>query len=628
MCGICGIVHSDPTARVEPESIARMNAALAHRGPDDAGQWHGGHAALAMRRLSVIDLSTGDQPMVNEDGSIIVVFNGEIYNFQELRMDLERQGHVFKTHSDTEVIAHAYEQYGDNALQRFNGMFAFALYDRCRERLLLARDRLGIKPLFYAHHQGILFFASELDALLRSGAPTGGLDAAALDAYFTYLYIPAPDTAFRNLRKLLPGEKIIFERGNLTKERYWQVQSKPDPAWTLDSAADRYMELLTDAVRLRRVSDVPLGALLSGGLDSSAVVGILSMMASQRVKTFTIGFDDPEADELAYARAAAEQFGTDHTEATLRPDLVEVAGRLVRHFGEPFADSSAIPTWLVAKVARRDVTVALSGDGGDELFAGYTWTHMNRKVACYRRLPAALRHLVNTAVHLTPRCPFTAKLRRFSKDSFLSPMESFRRRQTCFLPGERAVLYSSELAEAIRATAVDRFPETAESAGALSLDDQMLHHDLNTYLPDDILTKVDRMSMANSLEARVPLLDHRLVEFAATVPFDLKYRRGISKRLVKHAVNDLLPPQLLKQRKRGFAVPIHRWLRGELQRHFEEMALGPDTRSRAYLRPEMVRLLLDAHAAGTDDYGHHLWAVLMFEHWLRYVESIPGTSLA
>ena len=605
-----------------------MNAALAHRGPDDAGQWHGGHAALAMRRLSVIDLPTGDQPMVNEDGSIIVVFNGEIYNFQELRTDLERQGHVFKTHSDTEVIVHAYEQYGDNALQRFNGMFAFALYDQRRERLLLARDRLGIKPLFYAHHQGVLFFASELDALLRSDAPTGGLDAAALDAYFTYLYIPAPDTAFRNLRKLRPGEKIVFERGNLTKERYWQAQFKPDPAWTLDSAADRYMELLTDAVRLRRVSDVPLGALLSGGLDSSAVVGILSMMSSERVKTFTIGFDDPEADELAYARTAAEQFDTDHTEATLRPDLVEMAGGLVRHFGEPFADSSAVPTWLVANVARQDVTVVLSGDGGDELFAGYAWTHMNRKVARYRRLPAALRHLVNTALHLTPSRPLTAKLRRFSRDSFLNPMESFRRRQTCFLPGERAVLYSSEVAAAISDAVLDRFLEASELAGPISLDDQMLHQDLCMYLPDDILTKVDRMSMANSLETRVPLLDHRLVEFAATVPFDLKFRRGISKRLVKHAVKDLLPPQLLKQRKRGFAVPIHRWLRGELQAHFEETALGPDTRSRAYLRPEMVRLLLDSHAARTDDYGHHLWAVLMFEHWLRYVESIPGASLA
>lgn len=627
MCGICGLAHGDPSRRVDVDVLEAMNAALAHRGPDDAGLWRGGHVGLAMRRLSILDVHGGRQPMTNEDGSVVVVFNGEIYNFRELRRELEGKGHTFRTHSDTEVIVHAYEEYGDAALDRLNGMFALAVYDAKQDRLLLARDRLGIKPLFYCARNGTLAFASELDALVRSGLVRGGLNAAAIDAYFTFLYVPAPDTVFEDAHKVLPAEKLIFQGGRLTREVYWRPRFAPDPSWTLDDAADRYMELLADSVRLRRISDVPLGAFLSGGIDSSTVVGVLSLLSDGPVKTFTIGFDDAHADEMRYARIAADYFGTDHTETLLEPDMVDVVPRLVRHFGEPFADSSAVPTWLVSQVARRDVTVALSGDGGDELFAGYTWTHRNRHVARYRAFPGPLRRLVDTALRLGPATPAWAKLRRFSKDSFLEHRASFRRRETCFSAAMRQRLYQPDLAARVAADAVDRFDEHA-AAGPGDPDDWMLYQDTVMYLPDDILTKVDRMSMANGLEARVPLLDHRLVEFAATVPFALKLRGRTSKRLVKHAVRDLLPPELLAQRKQGFAIPIQRWFREGLRDHFRETVLAEDARSARYVDPTHARSLLDAHAAGREDYGHHLWALLVFEHWLRYAQDLAGIALA
>jgi len=626
VCGICGLAHGDPSLRVDLDAVEAMNAALAHRGPDDAGLWDGGHVGLAMRRLCILDVEGGHQPMTNEDGSVVVVFNGEVYNFQELRGELEAKGHVFRTRSDTEVIAHAYEAYGDAALERFNGMFALAVYDVKQDRLLLARDRLGIKPLFYCERNGTLAFASELDALVRSRLVRGTLNAAALDAYFTFLYVPAPDTVFEDAKKLRPGEKLVFESGRITRDRYWRPRFAPDPSWTLDNAADRYTELLTDSVRLRRISDVPLGAFLSGGMDSSTVVGLLSLLSDGPVKTFTIGFDDVHADEMGYARIAAEHFGTDHTETILEPSMVDVAPRLAGHFGEPFADSSAVPTWLVSQVARDAVTVALSGDGGDELFAGYTWTHRNRHVARYRAVPEPLRRLIDTALCLGPATPGWAKLKRFSEDSFLDHRAGFRRRETCFSAAMRQRLYQPGLAARLSADAADRFEEHA-AAGPDDADDWMLHQDTVMYLPDDILTKVDRMSMAHGLEARVPLLDHRLVEFAATVPFHLKLRGRTSKRLAKHAVRDLLPPELLVQRKHGFAIPIQRWFREELRGHFREAMLSEDARSAPYVDPMYAASLLDAHAARREDYGHHLWALLTFEHWLRYTEDTAGITV-
>lgn len=628
MCGICGLAFADTALRVDESTVAAMNNAMNHRGPDDAGVWHGGHVALAMRRLSIIDLFNGHQPMMNDDGSVVIVFNGEIYNFADVRADLEKQGHAFRTMSDTEVILHGYEQYGDDVLRHLNGMFAFAVYDAKHERLLLARDRVGIKPLFYTVRNNTLAFSSELDSLLRSALVSGALNLSALDAYFTFLYIPAPDTVFRDVYQLRPGEKLVFHKGEIKTERYWSLKFQPTASWTLDSAAETYMELLEDAVRLQRVSDVPLGAFLSGGIDSTSVVGMLSLMTPVPIKTFTIGFDDAHADELRYARIAARHFGTDHTEEILRPNMVDVAAGLMRHFGQPFADSSAVPTWLVSKVARKQVTVALSGDGGDELFAGYTWAHMTRRVGQYARLPLVLRFALDAALRLAPHIPRVEKLRRFSRDSFLPPLERFRRRLTCFSSEERAALYAPGFANGVAAHTVDRFMEHADSACSISDDDLMLYQDFGMYLPDDILTKVDRMSMAHGLEARVPILDHRLVEFAATVPFELKFNGRVAKRLVKRGIANMTPPELLRQRKQGFAIPIQRWFRDELRNHFEDIALGDSARNSEFLNPHAVKRLFAIHTNGKENYGHHLWAILMFEHWLRYIESVPGITIS
>ena len=638
MCGICGIAYGDAAEEIDAARLARMNEAMVHRGPDDSGQWVRGHVGLAMRRLSVIDLFRGGQPMANDDGSIVLVFNGEVYNFQSLRSELENQGHSFHTLSDTEVVLRAYEEYGDEALHHFNGMFAIALYDVRKGRLLLARDRVGIKPLFYSVRDGRIAFASELDPLLQSGLVRGTLNPAAIDAYFSFLYIPSPDTVFEDVQKLPPGHKLVFEcpgpgstskgSGRVTIEPYWRLRFTPRTSWTLRSAADEYLDLLSDAVRLRMISDVPIGAFLSGGVDSTSIVGMLSLLNEAPTKTFTIGFDDSQSDELRFARLAAKEFGTDHTEEILQPDLLEIASSLVRHFGEPFADSSAIPTWLVSKLAREHVTVALSGDGGDELFAGYTWTRMARNVGKYRRMPTAIRRLIDTALKLAPNSPRWAKVRRFSRDSFLDPHACFRRRQTCFDAHARAGLYTAGLAERVLASATDRFQEYADTAGTVDPGDRMLHQDLMMYLPDDILTKIDRMTMANSLEARVPILDHRLVEFAATVPFHLKLQGRTSKRLVKRALKRLVPAPLLRQRKQGFSIPIQKWFRQELGQQFEDLVFGKDARSGRFLKQSAVRKLFETHRRGKDDCGHHLWTVLMFEHWLRYVEEVPGLSIA
>ena len=611
MCGIAGIVRADPSGEVDPVALDAMNAAQAHRGPDDAGMWREGPAGLAHRRLSILDPTpAGHQPMVSADGRIVAVYNGELYNHAELRHELERGGAVFRTRCDTEVLVESLARWGDDALARFNGMFAFAAWDRTARRLLLARDRLGIKPLFYTVQDGVLAFASELGALDRARF-TGAPDPSAIASYFTYLYIPAPETVFNHVFKLRPGEFAVFERGRLRCGPYWQPRYAPDPGWTLHSAAERFQELLADSVRLRRISDVPLGAFLSGGVDSSTVVHTLATLAGQPVKTFSIGFDDAHANELAYARTAAEHAGTEHFEEMVSPDMVALAPRMAAHFGEPFADSSALPMWLVSEMARRQVTVALSGDGGDELFGGYTWMHRNRDVARYRRVPALVRRMAGAGLSLAPGTPRWDKLRRFNADSFLSPDESFRRWLTCCALEQRQALLRNP------GSGPDRFLEHAQAAAGCGAGDRMLFIDTCMYLPDDILAKVDRMSMAHGLEARVPMLDHRLVEFAGTVPFSLKYAGGVSKRLMKHAMRGRLPGALLRQRKRGFSIPIQRWFREDLAGHFRDAVLGADAQCGAWLDPKYAERLLEEHQAGRADYGHHLWAVMMFEHWLR-----------
>lgn len=611
MCGIAGVFHDDPAALADPAPVARMNGAQAHRGPDAEGLWHEGPVALGHRRLSVLDLTPhAAQPMHSPCGRHVLVFNGEIYNYTALRAVLEQEGDAFQSSGDTEVLLAALARWGLAALDRLDGMFAFAWYDRRDARLVLVRDRLGIKPLCYTHRNGVLAFASELAPLRAAGFTPETPDLAALDAYLTYLYIPAPDTIFAGVHKLRPGELLIAQRGQLARQRWWKPVYRIDASWTLDSAAERYLDLLESSVRAHRASDVPLGAFLSGGLDSSTVTAVLANQSATPVRTFTIGFEEAHANELHYARAAAEHLGTDHTEAILRPDMAALLPTLVQHFGEPFADSSALPTWLVSRLARRAVTVALTGDGGDELFAGYTWTRFNHWATRYAQWPAVLRHAAGFAINAVPAAGLRARMQRFQSDSFLAPVDRYRRRHTCLDAGRRAALLGPQ-------PGPDRFAEHWHAAEGLHAGDQMLYTDTCMYLPDDVLTKVDRMSMAHGLEARVPLLDHRLVEFAATVPFPLKLSGGISKRLAKHAARRLLPDTLLKQRKQGFAVPVHAWFRGALRVPFQDLVLAPDARTGALLQRKAVQELLEDHQAGRADHGHALWAILFLEQWLR-----------
>lgn len=618
MCGIAGIVDFRQEASVDRSALETMRDALAHRGPDDAGLWSEGGVGLAHRRLSVIDPTPGGhQPMLSGSGNLALTYNGELYNYREVRRDLEAKGVTFRTACDTEVVAEALGFWGEDALERFNGIFALAAYFRKERRLLLARDRLGVKPLFYTCRRGVLAFASELNALSKAGFADGGMNFGALDAFFTYLYIPGPDTIYAGVQKLAPGELVLAGEGEMRHDRYWDLQFKPDLSWNLNSAAEHFEELLEDAVRLQEASDVPLGAFLSGGMDSSMVVSVLSKLRHRNVKTFSIGFDEQEANELGYARALAEHCGTEHVEETVRPDVVGLLPKMVQHFGEPFADSSALPMWIVSRLARESVTVALSGDGGDELFAGYTWTHRNLQVGFYRKAPPWLRTGAGMALGALPARSWVDRLRAFHADSFLPPLESFRRRLTTLGGGDRRGLYTPETQACVVRDAVDRYGAHAAAASSLDPGNAMLSLDTAMYLPGDILTKVDRMSMAHGLEARVPLLDHRIVEFAATLPFSLKYRWGISKRVAKHAFRASLPPEIMRQRKRGFAVPLQRWFRGALADHFQEVVLAGDARSRAYLRPEYAENLLREHVSGRRNLGHPLWCLLVFEHWLH-----------
>lgn len=615
MCGIAGVVHLDPARPVDEIPLLNMRSALAHRGPDDAGLWVADGAGLVQTRLSIIDTSTGGhQPFLRGGGRFVLVYNGELYNFRELRRELEALGQTFHTASDTEVVAAALEAWGSAALERFNGMFALAWYDTRERTLLLARDRLGIKPLYYTQQEGTIAFASELNALRAGGFTPDTLSIPALGAYLKYLYIPAPDTIYPGVFKLPPAQRLTWRGGRSELDPYWQLQRTMDPAWTLDAAAERCRELLEDSVRLQQISDVPLGAFLSGGVDSSGVVAALARQSSRPVKTFSIGFDEPEANELAYARAAAQHCGTEHHEEILRPDLAACLPDIAARLGEPFGDSSALPMWLVARMARQQVTVALSGDGGDELFGGYTWMHRALDVARYRRVPVVLRAAADALLRALPETPAATRFQRFSADSFLSEDASFVRRLTCFDDASRTALLQPDLGAVDPA---DSIAAWMESHASLPYGERMLGADTAYYLPDDILTKVDRMTMAHSLEARVPLLDHRLVEFAATLPFHLKYHRGESKRVLKAALRPWLPAQLFAQRKRGFSLPIHRWFRGPLAEVYRDAVLQPDARTREFLRPAQGEALLAEHTAAREDHGHRLWAILMLELWLR-----------
>jgi asparagine synthase (glutamine-hydrolysing) len=627
MCGIYGKIRLDgrPADRQDGE---RSCEALRHRGPDDHGVYGRDGACLAHSRLSIIDLSPlGHQPMTNEDGSCWIVFNGEIYNFQELRSGLEGKGHVFRSRTDTEVLLHLYEDEGPSCVERLRGMFAFAIWDEKNRTLFLARDRVGKKPLFYYRGRDFLSFCSELRPLVGDPEIPVDVDREGIHHYLTYQSVPAPFTAYRGIRKLSPGHWLRAKDANVEIRRYWKLSFTPKyPADTPARRAEleeKLLEKIRESVRIRLVSDVPLGALLSGGVDSS---GVVALMAGETpgtpVKTFSVGFQEKEYNELEYARQVASLFRTDHREFTLRPDMLSVLPLLVEHFGEPFADSAAIPTFYISKVAREHVTVALCGDGGDESFAGYTRYKINRLLRGLDVIPRKLSTSIFEMLAAIPHTPSHRSPLWIAKRLFQSisstPAARYLRFLTHFNGEMKEKLYAGEFARAMEGIdsdeiALARFRET----DAENLLDATLYTDIHTYLPDTLLPKVDITSMANSLEMRSPLLDHELMEFAARLPADMKMRRLETKHALKRVFSRYLPMRLLKRRKMGFGIPIDHWFRNELREMVRETLLSRRAIERGYFREHAIRKILDEHAENRWQWHYHIYNLLMLELWHR-----------
>jgi asparagine synthase (glutamine-hydrolysing) len=619
MCGIAGML-SRPGETVAAETVRRMTDTIIHRGPDDEGIHVKTNVGLGMRRLSIIDLSGGHQPIYNEDGSVVVVFNGEIYNFPLLREELESRGHQFRTHSDTEVIVHLYEEMGANCVTRLRGMFAIALYDSKNETLLLARDRLGKKPLFYAQRDGRLVFGSEIKALLAAEPDLAEVDPEGVLQFFYFGYIPDPHSAFRDIKKLPPGHLAEYRSGRIYVRQYWDVPAYGvnDPG--SDEACLQEMEKqLAVAVRMRLISDVPLGALLSGGVDSSIIVALMARESSAPVKTFSIGFHKADFNEAEYARLVAEKFGTDHHELILDPDINDTLNHLTRIMEEPFGDSSMIPTYYVSQLARQHVTVALSGDGGDELFAGYDRYIVNWRRQRYEFIPAWVGKIYRD--HVYPLLPSSVKGKKFAWNITLSSRDRYLD-GVSFLPAlhrERS-LFSDEFVETARKSAdpfrqFERYYDQAPASDQLS---RLMYLDTKTYLAADILTKVDRMSMATSLEMRCPILDHVFVEWAAGLPLKYKFRDGTRKFLFKKLAERLgVPSELLYRKKQGFSLPLVHWMRHELKDGLLQILLEPRTLRRGYFKPEAIRGVLEEHFRGRRDHAGILWMLLVFELWHR-----------
>lgn len=633
MCGIVGIAKLGG-APVDQALLRRMCDAIVHRGPDDEGyyasdaesgfgdQLNGaGRVGLGMRRLSIIDLATGKQPIHNEEKTVWVVLNGEIYNYPELRAELESRGHSFYTNTDTEAIVHAYEEYGSDVPKHLRGMFAFALWDVRREQLLLARDRVGKKPLLYSKIGTRLVFASEFQAMLAHPDVPREVNTEALSDYLSFMCVPAPETAFRHIHKLEPGHTLIWKNGEMQIERYWSLDFRNKTDLGEKEAGERAVDLLRDAVRVRLMSDVPLGAFLSGGIDSSAVVALMSELSGERVKTFSIGFDEKDFSEIEHARRVAQRFGTDHHEFVVRPNAIEVLPTLVRHYGEPYADSSAIPTYYLAKMTRQHVTVALNGDGGDECFAGYERYAAMRLGERYSKLPRLVReHVLEPAIGAIPAAGATrsrmGKARRFL-DVVGRPTGERYLRWTCVFNDEmKAEMCTREfLTQTAQAKAIRFVQPWFSGNGEIEVVDRALMADTFNYLPNDLLVKVDIASMAVSLEARSPFLDHHVMEFAASLPARFKLRGLTTKYLLKNALRGLVPQENLTRGKMGFGVPIGHWFRAELKGFLKETILSKRSLGRGYFKPAAVRRLVDDHVAHQRDYSHQLWTLLMLELW-------------
>jgi asparagine synthase (glutamine-hydrolysing) len=620
MCGIAGKLAPSAHTPIDRDLLVAMADVVSHRGPDADGFYIGEGVGLAHRRLSIVDVATGQQPLPNEDQTVWVVFNGEIYNFPSLRAELEAHGHRFRTHSDTEVIVHAYEQWGERCVERFRGMFTFAIWDVRNRRLMLARDRVGIKPLYYAIPRGGgIVFGSEIKSILEDPAVDASWSPEAVDAYLTLLYVPSPNTIYRHVSKLPAGHILIAERGAVRISKYWDLEftGDGDPA-NEARLLEELDALLTESVKMRLISEVPLGAFLSGGIDSTTVVAYMTRTSDSQVLATSVGFADKEHNELHKAQRVAEHLGCRLATSIVHPQIEELLPRLAWHFDEPFGDSSAVPTYYVSAAARESVTVALSGDGGDELWAGYPWHRVELWESRVRgRLGAAGCDVAARLGHLLP---LSTKGARSLRHLGLPPDHACARKHGYqqFDDEAKRELYSGDLAAATRES--DPFEVFRSAYVACQSSDPMdrvMYVDVKTYLVDDILTKVDKMSMAVSLEARVPLLDHKLIEFAARVPSSLKLRRGVSKYLLKQALHRHVPPSVFDGPKHGFTAPIAQWLRGPLKSLATELLLDGRLADRGLFRPATIAKFWQEHQQGRRDHCHRLWSLVMLELWFR-----------
>lgn len=624
MCGICGFVYSDPARPADLKRLEDMCRSIAHRGPDHEGHYVAGNVALGNRRLSIIDLDGGDQPISNEDDTVWVAFNGEIYNYKDLTALLSRRGHEFRTHSDTEVIVHAYEEFGDEFLQHLNGMFAIALFDTKKHRLVLARDRTGIKPLYYTIHDGALVFGSELKAVLAYGAVPRSVDLVALNEYLSFEYVPTPRTIFSNISKLPPGHAMSFSKGEAKTWQYWDINLARSENIQAKGIAD-YTEELTgvfrDVIQKEMISDVPIGVLLSGGVDSSAITSLMTELSPGRVKSFSITFDDSSFDESRYARKVANHLGTEHYDLTLTPDMtLDLMPRIADFMDEPLGDSSLVPTFLLSQFTRGYVKTALGGEGGDELLAGYSTLQAHRLVEYYERLlPSVVRlKLIPWVVDLMPvsydNISLDFKVRRFIGGRGVPPAVRHHRWLGSFTPAQKEQLLRSWVRVEEKDT-YDVVFDHLQKCGVSEATNQILYADMKLYLEGNILPKTDRASMANSLEVRVPFLNHTLVEYLAGVPHNLKLRRFTTKFLLRRAMRDRLPKEIVNRGKKGFNMPVAKWLTGPLRPLAEDLFSEERLKRDGYFDSKIVRRILDDHMSGRCDQRKLLWTLLAFQLW-------------
>ena len=623
MCGIVGYVNADGSP-ADRSLLERMNAAIRHRGPDEDGYLVDGGVALAMQRLAIIDLAGGQQPIHNADRTKWIVFNGEIYNYRDLRKDLESRGHQLYTNSDTEAILRLYDDYGADCLQHLRGMFAFAIWDSVERSLFIARDRVGKKPLLYSHRpNGDLVFGSEFTALLEHPAVSRDIDHQAIDAYLSYTCVPAPMTAYKEIRKLEPGNWLRWKGGEIQIERYWLPDFSNKIDISEEEAIEETTRLLRESTSLRMISEVPLGAFLSGGVDSSTVVALMAQESSTPVKTFSIGFEEEDYSELKYARTVADHVGAEHHEFVVKPDALEILPTLVEHYGEPYADSSAVPTYYVSRETRKHVTVALNGDGGDESFAGYERYTAMRLAETYHKIPAFLRKpFIEFPASLVPTSEIKRSrvrdAKRFLQAASMHKVERYFQWNSAFDRTSKANLYTREFQQSLNGhDASEVLAKWFSKANGSGIIDATMLVDQMTYLPNDLLVKVDIASMANSLEARSPFLDHNVIEFAAKLPEKLKVSGADTKSFLKKVAARLVPKDVIYRRKMGFGVPVGKWFRGEMKDFVREVLLSETSLNRGVIRPEAIRRYVEEHIDARQDHSFRLWTLLMLELWYR-----------